>query len=82
VIRAGLTATVGVFLLSCGMQGWFLGSRIAWFLRLGLVVAALFMIEGGWFTDMIGVGSAVVVFLVQRFLHPSPDTGFDVRGAD
>ncbi|WP_370251563.1 TRAP transporter permease, partial [Nioella sp.] len=27
VIRAALTATVGVFLLSAGMQGWFMGGR-------------------------------------------------------
>ncbi|RFU11776.1 TRAP transporter fused permease subunit [Rhodobacteraceae bacterium W635] len=82
VIRAGATATIGVFLLSSGVQGWFLGGRVAWFLRAGLVIAALFMIEGGWMTDMIGVGSAVVVLLIQKILRPSPDVGFDVRGAD
>jgi TRAP transporter 4TM/12TM fusion protein len=82
VIRAALTATVGVFLLSAGMQGWFMGGRIAWFLRVGLTAAALFMIEGGWITDIIGVGTAVVIYLVQKVVHPSPDATFDVRGAD
>ena len=82
VIRAALTATVGVFLLSAGMQGWFMGGRIAWFLRVGLTAAALFMIEGGWITDIIGVGTAVVIYLVQKLVHPSPDATFDVRGAD
>jgi TRAP-type uncharacterized transport system fused permease subunit len=27
VIRAGITATFGVFLLSAGVQGWFMGGR-------------------------------------------------------
>jgi TRAP transporter 4TM/12TM fusion protein len=47
VIRAGITATFGVFLLSAGVQGWFMGGRSAWFLRVALMAAALFMIEGG-----------------------------------
>ncbi|SDX82823.1 TRAP transporter permease [Citreimonas salinaria] len=82
IIRAGLTATVGVFLLSAGIQGWFMGGRVAWFIRVGLIVAALFMIEGGLFTDLIGVGAAVVLFFVQKLLNPSPDAGIPVRGAD
>ncbi|MFV1877914.1 TRAP transporter permease [Nioella sp.] len=82
VIRAATTATVGVFLLSCGMQGWFMGGRTAWFLRVGLVAAALFMIEGGWVSDIIGLGGAVAIFFVQKVFHPSPDATFDVRGAD
>jgi len=82
VIRAGVTATIGVFLLASGVQGWFIGSRVAWFLRLGLLMAALFMIAGGWFSDLIGIGVGVVIFLIQKLLRPSPDAGFDVRGAD
>lgn len=82
VIRAAITATFGVFLLSAGVQGWFMGGRTAWFLRVGLVAAALFMIEGGWITDIIGVGAAVAIFFVQKVFHPSPDATFDVRGAD
>ena len=82
VIRAAITATFGVFLLSAGVQGWFMGGRTAWFLRVALVAAALFMIEGGWITDIIGVGAAVAIFFVQKVFHPSPDATFDVRGAD
>ena len=80
--RAALTATVGVFLLSSGVQGWFLGARSAWMVRLALIVAALFMIEGGWLTDLIGVGLAAAGFLVQRVFHPDPDAPIEVRGAD
>ncbi len=82
VIRAGVTAVFGVFLLSSGVQGWFMNGRAAWFMRLGLILAALFMIEGGWITDLIGVGAAVALVLVQRVFHPDPDAQIEVRGAD
>ncbi|WP_245306180.1 TRAP transporter permease [Roseovarius aestuariivivens] len=82
VLRAGATAIFGVFMLSAGVQGWFLGGRTAWFLRAGLIVAALFMIEGGIVTDLIGIGAAVAVFLIQRIVAPSPDAPIDVRGMD
>ena len=82
IIRAGATATVGVFLLSSGVQGWFMGSRSAWFIRVALVGAALFMIAGSWTTDVIGVIAAVGIFFVQKLFHPPADAGFDVRGAD
>lgn len=82
IIRAALTATFGVFLLSAGVQGWFMGGRSVWFLRIALIVAALFMIEGGLFTDLIGLGAAIAIYLVQRLLKPRPDAAIPVRGAD
>jgi TRAP transporter 4TM/12TM fusion protein len=82
VIRAGLTATFGVFLLSAGVQGWFMGGRSAWFLRVALILAALFMIEGGMLTDLIGIGTAVGIYFVQKVFHPRPDATIPVRGAD
>jgi TRAP-type uncharacterized transport system fused permease subunit len=82
VIRAGLTATFGVFLLSAGVQGWFIGGRTAWFLRIGLVLAALFMIEGGWVSDLIGILAALAVYFIQKVLRPDPDATIPVRGAD
>ncbi|SLN52431.1 TRAP transporter permease [Roseisalinus antarcticus] len=82
VLRAGATAVFGVFLLSSGVQGWFMGSRTAWFMCAALMLAALFMIEGGIFTDLIGIGAAVAVFFVQKLLHPAPDAQISVRGAD
>jgi len=82
ILRAGLTAIVGVFLLSSGVQGWFIGSRSAWFVRVGLIVAALFMIEGGLVSDMIGVGLAAGLFFIQKLLRPAADATLPVRGAD
>ncbi|RMA42465.1 TRAP transporter permease [Rhodophyticola porphyridii] len=82
VVRAGLTAIFGVFLLSAGVQGWFLGGRTVWFLRLALVLAALFMIAGGLVTDLIGVAITAAIFFIQRVVKPSPDATISVRGAD
>ncbi len=82
VIRAGSTAIFGVFLLSAGVQGWFMGGRSAWFLRIGLGAAALFMIEGGIVTDLIGVGAAVAIYFIQKLFNPNPDATIPVRGAD
>ena len=82
VTRAGITATFGVFLLSAGVQGWFIGARPAWFLRAGLIAAALFMIEGGWVSDLIGLGAAVAIHFIQKVFHPKPDATIPVRGAD
>ncbi|HEV8033746.1 TRAP transporter fused permease subunit [Yoonia sp.] len=82
VIRSGITATFGVFLLSSGVQGWFMGSRPVWFLRVGLILAALFMIEGGWLSDLVGVGTAVAIFFIQKIFQPDPDATIPVRGAD
>jgi len=47
VTQAAITAIAGVFLLSSGVQGWFVGRHAAWFIRLALIAAALFMIERG-----------------------------------
>ena len=82
VIRAGVTATAGVFLLSSGVQGWFMGRRAVWYLRTVLIIAALCRIEGGWFSDLMGVGLAVIVFLVQRTVYPAREAAIPVRGAD
>ncbi|MEM7753813.1 MAG: TRAP transporter large permease subunit, partial [Pseudomonadota bacterium] len=82
VVRAGITAVVGVFLLSSGVQGWFIGSRAAWFIRVATILAALFLIEGGALTDVIGVGIAVGAGFIQRTFRPSPDATLKVRGAD
>jgi TRAP transporter 4TM/12TM fusion protein len=82
ILRAGATATVGVWLLSAGVQGWLLGMRAAWPTRLMLLVAALFMIEGGIVTDLYGAGLAAAAWGLQRLVRPDPDAPIDVRGAD
>ncbi|MEM9249741.1 MAG: TRAP transporter fused permease subunit [Pseudomonadota bacterium] len=82
VTRAGVTAVVGVFLLASGVQGWVVGARAAWFIRAALIVAALFLIEGGWISDLIGIGIAAATIFLQKTVQPAPDATLDVRGAD
>lgn len=82
IIQAATTAIIGVFLLSSGVQGWFVGRRAAWFIRIALIAAALFMIEGGLLSDAIGIALAGGAFAIQKFLRPDPDAPIAVRGAD
>jgi len=82
VVRAGVTAVFGVFLLSAGVQGWFWGQRSAWFIRLAVGVAALFMIEGGIITDVIGIAVVAAAWLAQKVFQPNPDTPLAVHGSD
>ena len=73
ILRAGATAIVGVFLLSSGVQGWFVGRSAPWLVRGGLILAALFMIEGGLFSDAVGIALVVATFLVQRVSRRGSD---------
>ncbi|MGB3553733.1 MAG: TRAP transporter fused permease subunit [Jannaschia sp.] len=73
VIRAGLTATFGVFLLSSGVQGWWAGGRANPVIRIALIVVALLMIEGGLVSDLIGVGGAVALFVLARMTRPNSE---------
>ncbi|AOY88580.1 C4-dicarboxylate ABC transporter permease [Marinobacter salinus] len=66
IARALVTATFGVYILSGGVLGWFANVSAPWVTRILLIVAALLMIEGGLWTDLGGVGLAVVAFLSQR----------------
>ncbi|MEL7465105.1 MAG: TRAP transporter fused permease subunit [Pseudomonadota bacterium] len=68
VIRAGATAVIGVFLLSSGIQGWWAAGRAGWPIRIGLLIVALLMIEGGLMSDLIGIGGAVALFLLSRVM--------------
>jgi TRAP-type uncharacterized transport system fused permease subunit len=70
VIRAGATAIFGVFLLSSGVQGWWVGDRAAWPIRIGLLLAALCMIAGGLLTDLIGIGLAVGLYFLAQMTRP------------
>ncbi|WP_439143534.1 TRAP transporter permease [Planktotalea sp.] len=82
VLKAAATAIFGVFLLSAGVQGWFFGARAAWFMRFGIVLAALFMISGGLVTDVIGLALFAGLYFVQKFLAPPADAQIAVKGLD
>ena len=65
IAHIAATAVVGVYLLSCAVQGWFVG-RAGAAVRLALAVGGLSMIAGGWFTDAIGLGIAVLLYVLQK----------------
>lgn len=67
--RALVTAVVGVYLLSSGVQAWFLRYAAPWYLRVLLIVAAFLMIEGGLVTDLAGITAGAIAFFVQRLLN-------------
>lgn len=61
------TAGLGIFLLASAIQAWFFG-KLGWSLRIFLGAAALAMIHGGWQSDIIGLVTASIIFLVQKKL--------------
>ncbi len=67
IIQVFVTASLGIFLLAAAVQGWFFGKlHIA--MRVVLLATALMMIEGQWFTDVIGITVGIAMFLLQRML--------------
>lgn len=69
IIRALVTALVGVYLLSSGVQAWFLRYAAPWYLRILLIIAAFLMIEGGIYTDLAGIAAGAIAFFVQKFIN-------------
>ena len=65
IAHIAATAVVGVYLLSCAVQGWFAG-RAGAAVRVALAVGGLSMIAGGWFTDVIGLGIAILLYFLQK----------------
>ncbi|MGO2242643.1 MAG: TRAP transporter permease [Halomonas sp.] len=70
ILRVGVTATLGIILLSGMVQAWFFGPVNVW-QRLLMLVGAMFMIYGGIYTDVLGLAIGIVLFVMQRKLHGS-----------
>ena len=78
IAHIAVTAVVGVYLLSCAVQGWFVG-RAGVAVRVALAVGGLSMIAGGWFTDAVGLGIGILLYAWQKRLI-TPET--IAHGAD
>lgn len=65
IAHVAITATVGVYLLSCAVQGWLFRTASVP-VRVLLVVAALCMIKGGWATDLVGIALGAALIVYQR----------------
>ncbi|MCD7059369.1 TRAP transporter permease [Pelagibacterium xiamenense] len=78
ILHVVISASIGVYLLSAAVQGYFFG-KIGPVLRTVLLIAALSMIDGGWLTDMVGLGVGIVVFAIQKGVLRGRSV---VRGSD
>ena len=84
ILRAFVTACIGVFFLAAAIQGWFWGAYSNWLVRAILLIAALCMIEGGLYTDIGGAVLAVVAIVLNKFFKgkPAPEPMVSARGMD
>ena len=82
IILSTITAFIGVYALSCGIQGFmFRPTRI--YERILFFVAALALIKPGWISDLVGLAIFVGLILLQkptffidlvkRFKGPAPE---------
>jgi TRAP-type uncharacterized transport system fused permease subunit len=70
ILHVVVTASIGIYLLSSAVQGYFFGN-VSNVLRAVLLLAALAMIQGGWITDVMGLGAGFAIFAYQkRFVTP------------
>ena len=84
ILRAFVTACIGVFFLAAAIQGWFWGAHSNWVVRGILLIAALCMIEGGLYTDIGGAVLAVVAIVLNKFFKgkPAPEPMVQTKGMD
>lgn len=83
ILRAGVTACIGVYFLASALQGWFWGSKVNLIIRAILLLSALSMIAGGWISDIVGIALAAVAFALRKMSPGETDTPMaDVRGMD
>jgi TRAP-type uncharacterized transport system fused permease subunit len=70
IAHYAVTAIVGVYLLAGSLQRWFAGP-LDGLLRWMLFVAAVLLVSGGLVTDVVGLGLAVGIFILQKLRKPS-----------
>lgn len=68
IVLALLTATVGVYLLSASVQGWFAGRVTNVVIRVLLVIAAFCLINSDLLWDAVAVGIVALVVVFQKVL--------------
>ena len=73
ILRVGVTATLGIILLSGMVQAWFFGP-VNTLQRVIMLVGALFMIYGGIYSDIAGLAIGAALFIMQRKQHGNQAT--------
>jgi TRAP transporter 4TM/12TM fusion protein len=64
ILHAGLTASIGVWFLAAGTEGWARGP-LALPLRAVMIIAALMCMHPGAVTDLVGIAVGAAVFAYQ-----------------
>ena len=65
IFRNFVTATVGIICLAGALQGYLI-TYAHMFVRMVLFASALLLIDGGWVTDVIGLGLLAVTIVWQK----------------
>ncbi|WP_110685702.1 TRAP transporter permease [Salinicola aestuarinus] len=65
ILRVGVTATVGIVLLSATVQAWFFGPAGLW-QRVVMFIGAMCMIYGGIYSDLAGAVIVILLIMIQR----------------
>ena len=68
VVQIVLTAIIGIFGVSAGLEGFILTKTPLW-QRLLLIAGGLSLIYPGLLTDVIGIGVIALMLVVQVLLH-------------
>lgn len=66
-IQVAITACIGVFLISAAVEG-FLYTKVNILMRGLMLIGAFLLIDSSMLTDLIGVGTFVVVIFIQKML--------------
>lgn len=66
VILVAISAIVGAYALACGMQGYFLGRVVPFYLRPGLFASAILLIKPGLYTDLAGIIILAASYVISR----------------
>ena len=64
IVLAAVTAIIGVFALSVGIEGY-LFTKASWLPRILALGAGLTMMAPGWSSDVIGIGMLVIIIIWQ-----------------
>jgi TRAP transporter 4TM/12TM fusion protein len=65
IARVAVPAAVGIAALACGVQGWMF-RRTTWLERVALLVAGLLLLYPASGLDLVGLGLAAAVVVLQR----------------
>jgi TRAP-type uncharacterized transport system fused permease subunit len=66
IIRAGITALIGVLCLAASLEGWNFKWKLHMVSRIVLFVAALLLIDSKWITDVSALVILILLYLFEK----------------